>query len=537
MVGGELALAQTSNPPTPRTSLAFELEVFRTNLRRIRDCLLNHTFDLTLSGAQRRQRTLSVLFILILSIVTVALHPSVEDWTSKIRDIFLYLFNPAFAQTYNDNPFTKFLLFAIGGSWTNLLRYLPIFLFPYQVAIHLASLYLADIFEKPVNIARSFICVVALLGGSETVKIIDGEFLHKNESRIYAIGGPGYVEVDRNSVVLFEKPDGRPHVIGPTVNGRVLLDGFERFRSVIDLRDQQFDLRDQDNREIASRTLNGIKVSAMDVSMRFSIWRGAESQRTLKDPNPYKNDEIIQNLVYNQSLPISKDSKHKEGSFDIPSPIGPPMVSSIRGELSRFMSERNLTEFFASFGSQELLAESDQVSLIQDETLRMLPVGTPPLGIPTTPPPPAFTPRPDLSARFSESFADEAHRKGVHLDWIGVGTWKTPDEIIPQQHLEAWRLSSENSSAMNTINSQTEQANIQETIKLVQEIIAEKRYLSTITNDSNEIIKKLLEKYRGQLKLAWDIYQRERTFPPAELREALRHILRLVAYFVGSTVP
>lgn len=530
-------MAQTSNLPTPKNPLAYELDVLKTNIRRIRDCMLNHTFDLTLAGAQRRQRTVTILFILLLITITVVLHPSLEEWASKIRNIFIYLFNPVMAPTFKRDPFTELFLFAIGGSWTNLLRYLPIFMFPYQAAIHLASLYLADIFEKPVNIARDFIREVALLGGSETAKIRDGEFINKDESRIYAIGGPGYVEVDRNSVVLFEKPDGHPHVIGPTVDGPALLDGFERFRSAIDLRDQHIDLRDQDNREIASRTLDGIKVSAMDLSMRFSIWRGNENQRTLKEPNPYKDDEVIQNLVYNQTLPIGKEAKPKEGSIDIPSPIGPPMVSSIRGELSRFMSERNLTEFFASFGSRELSTESEQVRMIQDETLRMLPAGTPSPGIPITPSPPAFTPRPDLSARFSESFADEAHRKGVQLDWIGVGTWKTPDEIIPQQHLEAWKLSSENSSAMNAIDIQLEQARLQKTIRLIQEIIAEKRYLSSTTNDPNDIIRKLLEKYRGQLKLAWDIYQRERVFPPAELREALRHILGLVAYFVRPTVP
>ena len=518
-----------AQPPRPITPLDHEFGRLRINLRRIRDCLLNRTFDLTLHGAHRRQQALALLFLLLLAVILVALHPQPAEWTTRIRNVIIYLLDPN--AVFSVNPLADLFSFALGGSWTNLFRYLPLLLFPYFTAIRLASLYLADIFEKPVEIAERFITEVALYGGSETVNIRDGEFKNKEESRIYAIGGPGYVEVDRNSVALFEQPDGRPHVIGPTVGGAVLLDGFERFRAVLDLRDQHFDLREQDNREIPSRTLDGLRVSAIDVSMRFSIWRGEQNQRTLNAPNPYRDDMVVQTLIYNQVLPVNKNPRPKDSPAELASPLGPSMVGSIRGELGRFMSDQRLTEFFASHGAQEITEEGNQIAQIQDAAQRVLPPGSAPLQLNGTAAP-AFVPRPDLSARFRANFSDDAHRRGVHLDWIGVGAWNTPSEIIPDQHLEAWKLSTENQTALNGVERQRDQAAFEETIKMIREVIAEQAYSASRGAESSEVMKKLLEKYYGQLRLAWDVYQRQGIFPPAELREALRHILGLLAHYV-----
>jgi hypothetical protein len=505
------------------------LDLLRINLRRIRDCLLNRTFDLTLRGARRRRLALAILFLLLLAVILVALHPQPTEWTTRIRNVLIYLLDPNAA--FQVNPLFDLFSFALGGSWTNFFRYLPLLLFPYVTAIRLAALYLADIFEKPVKIAERFITEVALYGGSETVNIRDGEFKNKEESRIYAIGGPGYVEVDRNSVALFEQPDGRPHVIGPTVDGAAPLDGFERLRAVLDLRDQHFDLREQDNREIPSRTLDGLRVSAIDVSMRFSIWRGEQNQRTLNMPNPYLNDMVVQTLIYNQSLGVNKTARPKDSTAELASPLGPSMVSSIRGELGRFMSEQRLTEFFASHGTQEITEEGNQIAQIQDAAQRVLPPGSDRLQLNGTPVP-DFVPRPVLYARFHANFIEDAHRRGVHRNWIGVGAWKTPIEIITNKHLEAWKLSIENQTALNGIERQREQAAFEETVKMIREIIAEQAYSASRGAEAPRVMRSLLEKYYGQLRLARDVYQRQGVFPPAELREALRHILNLLAHYV-----
>jgi hypothetical protein len=490
--------------PKPQSPLGNELETLRRNIRRLRDCLLNRTFDLTLQGATRRQRLLSLLFFLVVAAVIVALHPQTEEWTSRIRNIFIYLLNPTMVDM-QPNPIIEFFTFAFGGSWSNLLRYLPILLFPYFSAIHLASLYLADIFEKPVSIAREFIGEVALGGASETVKIREGEFQNKEESRIYAIGGPGHVEVDRNSAVLFEKPDGRPHVIGPTVDGAVLLDGFERFRAAIDLRDQHVDLRDQDNREINSRSLEGVPISATDVSMRFSIWRGAEKKRTLRDPNPFMNDLVIHDLVFGQSIAVSRDAKPKDGPVDIPSPIGPPMIGIIRGELSKFMSERKLTEYLASYGTPEVLAAQKQAEAIHEQTQKVVPPGEPTPDVPSAGTPPAFVPRPDISARFNESFAAQTHQRGVQLDWIGVGTWKTSIDAasVLNHHLDAWKLSMENASRGNdkAIEGVAKDAATQKTIHIIQEVPLARHHENLDKPDilHRQAVKRLLVGYREQM--------------------------------------
>ena len=60
--------------------------------------------------------------------------------------------------------------------------------------------------------------------------------------------------VELDSVALFERADGTPHVIGPTGNklgGKETLEGFERFREALDIRDHYVDLRDQNERSKA----------------------------------------------------------------------------------------------------------------------------------------------------------------------------------------------------------------------------------------------------------------------------------------------
>jgi hypothetical protein len=97
-------------------------------------------------------------------------------------------------------------------------QYLPIFLAPFFIALQSAAIYLADIFElSDVRVARSFIWEVALSGSDETIRITKGDIAdeHRTSSN-YLIGGPGKVIVDLDSVALFEKPDGTPHIIGPT---------------------------------------------------------------------------------------------------------------------------------------------------------------------------------------------------------------------------------------------------------------------------------------------------------------------------------
>ena len=50
----------------------------------------------------------------------------------------------------------------------------------------------------------------------------------------------------------------------------------------------------------------------------------------------------------------------------------------------------------------------------------------------------------NLFTEFADEFTKRSHNSGVELHWIGVGTWKTPIELVPDKHLEAWKLSQDN---------------------------------------------------------------------------------------------
>jgi len=509
---------------TAKSPLAQEMENLKKQIVHLRDCILNQTFKLTLHGAERRMRLLILLFLVVGFIIGLRSHP-LPEWTDHLRKIFIFLFNPAAAQTFQTDPFSELFFFAL-GSVDNLLRYLPIFFLPFYIALHSASLYLADIFEKPLPIARHFIWEVALGGSGETITIREGEFINKNESRIYTIGGPGYVIVEHDSAALFERPDGRPHIIGPTVNGPVLLDGFERFRSAIDLRDQHFDFKDQQSREVVSRSLDGILVSAVDVAIRFSIWRGAEKSRSMKEPNPFRNNRIIEDMVYGQAKPVVKIQK--EATKDDSSPIRLPIAGMIRSELASFMSERKLTEFLSSFGAPEIKSAQEQTQSILQETQKIIPPGDTESEIPKTADLPKFTPRSDLSARFKEDFASNANRRGAQLDWIGVGTWKTPDAIVPNHHLDAWRLSLENETrgSKDAIAGVEKEASLQKTIQLIQTVPL-MRYL-TIRQRSDithrEALHDLLIGYREQIVEAKELLEEKKQPVPAVILNAILHI-------------
>ena len=55
----------------------------------------------------------------------------------------------------------------------------------------------------------------------------------------------------------------------------------------------------------------------------------------------------------------------------------------------------------------------------------------------------------NLFAQFTEEFSKTTREKGVELHWIGVGTWKTPVEVVSEKRLEAWKLSHENNAKGN----------------------------------------------------------------------------------------
>ena len=123
------------------------------------------------------------------------------------------------------------------------------------------------------------------------------------------------------------------------------------------------------------------------------------------------------------------------------------MISLIRSELGGFMSQHNLTEYLASIGMPEFERAKAQEAVIAEEARQLnVPKEEAPKAQEVRPAP-DFTPRREITnlfGQFAQKFSDMARERGVELHWIGVGTWRTPVEIVPEKHLEAWKLSQEN---------------------------------------------------------------------------------------------
>jgi hypothetical protein len=159
------------------------------------------------------------------------------------------------------------------------------------------------------------------------------------------------------------------------------------------------------------------------------------------------------------------------------------------------------------------------------------------------PNPPPFVPRPGISDLFYDynNFVSRVKKKGVELRWIGVGTWALPAGIIPERHLQAWRITYENLARGNEA--------------AVENIFNSNRaeQLSAIIHDTpigifNQIdpdesarrkvdMVKLVNGYRGKLHAALEVYERrdESNTPVARrVREVWTHLAHVVAHYAGD---
>jgi hypothetical protein len=452
----------------PESPLRKEVRLFSEGFSRVLSALMNKLFDLSPRAASIRLVWLVILFFLTGFLISLNNYPLVL-WLQRLQDIFLYIFNRSYRETYVGDPLLSMALFV----WQVFidprnLHLIPLMLAPFFISLQSAAMYLADIFElEDVSVARKHVLEVALTGSDETIRISKGAVIEEDQqSPNFLIGGPGKVIVDLDSAALFEKPDGTPHVIGPTAGqpgGKAVIEGFERFREAIDLRDQYIYLRDQDDRSpsVKGRSRDGIPVTATDVRMIFSVHRKVDdtpedvptnkmrdskrSRTKGKEPDPYPfSRKAIENIVYKAASQVTPEqenpSTYKFSWIN-------NMIGLVRGELGGFMSQRDLTAYLANTSHPErekaLLREDAYV----EQARKLFPPHEDPPEPQEVPPVPEFTPRhkiTNLFSEFTEKFTNNARDRGVELRWIGVGTWKTPIPNVVENHLEAWKLSREN---------------------------------------------------------------------------------------------
>ncbi len=512
-----------------RSALQIELGKTKTQLKRLINCWLNNFFDLSARGSQRRGGLLIVLYLIVSLVVVLQSNPMFE-WVAQFSSFFQYLFSFGLAGQ-SPTAFNDFIIFISQALFKpETLRYLPIIVLPYLIGLHAASKYLDDIFElKRVDIAREFIRNVALTGSREEIRFTNGGLVAKyRESPIFLIGGPGRVVVELDTAVLFEKPDGRPHVIGPNSKQEdKILEGFERFRGFKD--DQAIDLRDQycDPLNVHNRSLEGIPVSAVNVRMVFSVHRNKKP--TPEVPHSF-DKKAIETLIYEQPSRVLTEGNH---ASEPPDSWTGTMQVLIRSELSTFMSQYHLPEYFASIGPIET-GEADKREKEIVEAKNLVVSDGDSTEIPPEIKPPPFRPRHEVSKLFKK-FTDEftqnnftvtANKKGVDLHWIGVGTWKTPEDVAPARHLDAWKLSRENAIRGNdaAIKAFKQEAEIKRTIREIQDVPLARFTQSVRMEKHKDAIQNLLLGYREKFIEAAELLKKSGKPVPKEIYDAIRHI-------------
>jgi hypothetical protein len=152
---------------------------------------------------------------------------------------------------------------------------------------------------------------------------------------------------------------------------------------------------------------------------------------------------------------------------------------------------------------------------------------------------PEFQPRykvSNLFTQFAEDFTKKAHSNGVELHWIGVGTWKTPIEIVPEKHLEAWKLSNDNlyRESREVLDKIENEAILQKTIMLIQDvpIAAHLKATSTEEKEPKKATRALLLAYHQQLLEAAEFMRAKGEAVPPNIEEAIAHINNMFGHFL-----
>lgn len=506
--------ATSAKPAQPANNSLSPDDVGR-GLSNLVDAVFNRLFALTHRAAVARNFMISVLFLGVI-VVLVAGTRTIDQWSGLLGNVFYALLFPTLALPNGQAGSTAFTDLFIALIWNpEVLRRLVVLIAPYWLMHRITAIYLADIFEKDEHVARSFIRQAAFGVDYSTVRIREGKILESDQaSPIVQIGGPGYVMVELDSAALFERPDGSPHIIPPTSRewrGRKVVEGFERIRQGADLREVM------GSQEVSARSRDGIPVVAKDIQYSYSLNRGPSPVKTLLTPYPFIEEAIL-NLVYRTPRPI-RPGIAPSGKPDWHAPLPGKIIGTIQLELGGFVSRHGLSEFLSNIGApeedalrsraEELDSRGEHIPGLEEIFLQSK----------------EFTARTSITDLFyNEEFIKRAADKGFQVNWIGVGTWATPTEIIPANHLEAWKISRENFLRSNPdiLERLSEDAHLQEHLRLVQTMPIGKFYNDHERTPDTDLIEELLGEYYERLLSAKELYERDGVEVPFALEMGIR---------------
>jgi len=439
----------------PVSPLTERLTALETALKRIIEDALNWLFSFSPEAGEIRNAVRAMLFTLLWLYWTVTLY-DLEAWKNLLLPLRDALIKSDMQLIIIESGLLAFRTFFRA----EVLRHLLMLAAPYLLAREMAAIYLADIFEKEAEVARKFLSQAAFGENYATIRITQGAILADQQgSTIVQIGGPGFLSVDLDSAVLFERPDGSAHVIGPTAisreknqpirtlfsrekapidrpkKNRVAISAFERIRQCVDLRTIN------GSQDVSARSRDGIPVKARDVQYTYSIFRGEKPELSLQNPYPFDKEALVK-MVYGPPRPVKVGGAPNTKPDWIESMPG-KIVGNVANGLGGFISQRSLTAFFAAIGKPEEEALLQRATGVQNAGLSL--AGESSSGNVDTPlQAPAFTSRASLSERLLGDLEKSLPNSGRQIHWLGVGTWDTPAEIIPANHLAAWKMSQEN---------------------------------------------------------------------------------------------
>lgn len=273
------------------------------------------------------------------------------------------------------------------------------------------------------------------IGCPHILAIVDGEAKDPYSPMLW-IGGPGYVFISADNAALFELKDGSWRVLEPTVKRLHLIEGFERVRRIVSLREHTSTFN------ISARTRDGIRITARDVRVLYRIYRGGRHSTPTR-PYPFVPQAVRALVLEERAVPVSD----RWGRLSSSVTVANSLANMTRSEFSRFIRSQTLVQLLASVFPPDMEMLQDLYRKIAEELVAEAQV--PPLqGTLPLPTPPEFFPHDAIVERFDAMVngpeGEVARRRGVGLHWIGVGTFDPPIERIPQRHMEAWRISVEN---------------------------------------------------------------------------------------------
>lgn len=313
-------------------------------------------------------------------------------------------------------PALFFPFFNIVSTFLNpqVLLYLVPVLLALSLGIIISSRYLADLFElESPGIAIRYLLASFFGWNYPRLKINQGDIHQLNPTNpVKRIGGPGFIRTHLGFAATSEAINGTPKVYGLAMDemdtaqhgvdplttnkerSSYFIQGFERLREVVDLRDRLVKVD-----EIRAVTRDGVLAYARDAQMLFRV-HSAEKERSLKSPYPF-TAESLRRLVYGQPVVEGKRRSPDQA-----------LAYVLRQEMIDFIARHTLEEFLALQPFRSTVKQQEE----QDEAGENLQY--------------IHIPRRELTEHFYTDVLKERLRKqGLDLVWVGVGTWEIPVNI------------------------------------------------------------------------------------------------------------